>query len=403
MRYADRGIELAKSLCDRSFAGIATIAFSGEKASAEHQKNDRVAASEHFGTALKLAESFPEQRQPLFHALRLRLGATLGWLSYSSVQSNSSSSTESGPAGGLVCGMFANLEEPPSYLLDRPAAPYPGFWAMLAVYAVWYAPYDRVKSFAAPALQVTPQGQWYLAVWSAWQALFANELAKEDFDAALIAGLQYLRIQTIGSVLKGEDKDSSIIEYCNLETFELTAVQRDQWAEVVPSLAFEPILMTLCSIDKPVEIKLDKWGSTLRDAIGPNDVLMKNLKWMDIGLRATNGDDVAISEAKNTAQKSDEQTSQRLAQIICCAAKSLTPLDCIAAQASFLLGMPPVLYKTVVAQAFTRMVAKRWIYLATQQKFSLSSPMFYASRILDAASQTVPGPNVIVSCCTPPR
>jgi hypothetical protein len=148
--------------------------------------------------------------------------------------------------------------------------------------------------------------------------------------------------------------------------------------------------MTLCSIDKPVEINLDKWSSTLRDLIGPNDVLLKNLKWMDIGLRATNGDDAAISEAKNTAQKSDEQTSQRLAQIICCAAKSLSPLDCISAQASVLLGIPPVLYKTVFAQAFTRMVAKRWIYLATQQKFFLSSPMFYASRILDAASQIVP-------------
>ena len=390
LRYAERGIELAESLCDRNFAGIAAIAFSAEKAWAEHEKGDRVAASEHFETALKLAESFSEQTQLLFHALRLRLGATLGWLSYSSVHSDGSSSTQSELAGRPVCGMFANLEEPPTGLLNRAAAPYPGFWAMLAVYAAWYAPHDRVMSFAAPALKVTPQGQWYLAVWSARQALFANELANKDFDASLIAGLDYLRIQTIGSVLKEEGKDSIIIGYGDLDSFELTAVQRDQWAEVVPSLVFEPILMTLCSIDKPVEINLDKWSSTLRDVIGPNDVLLKNLKWMDIGLRATNGDDAAISEAKNTAQKSDEQTSQRLAQIICCAAKSLSPLDCISAQASVLLGMPPVLYKTVFAQAFTRMVAKRWIYLATQQKFCLSSPMFYASRILDAASQTVP-------------
>ena len=54
------------------------------------------------------------------------------------------------------------------------------------------------------------------------------------------------------------------------------------------------------------------------------------------------------------------------------------------------LQCQPVLYKTVLGQAFTRMVAKRWIYLATEQKFFLSSPMFYASRILGAASQTVP-------------
>jgi hypothetical protein len=390
LRYAERGIELAKSLCDRNFADIATIAFSAEKAWAEHEKGDRAAASEHFETALKLTESFSEQTQPLFHVLRLRLGATLGWLSYSSAHGDGSGSTQSELAFRPVSGMFANLEDPQTELVNRTAAPYPGFWAMLAVYAAWYASYDRVKFFATRALKETPQGQWYLAVWSARQALFTNELAKKDFDTALVAGLDYLRIQTIGSVLRIDGKESTIIDYCDLDSFELTEIQRDQWAQVVPSLVFEPILMTLCSTDTPVDINLDKWRSTLRDIFGPNNALSNNLKWMDVGLRATNGDDAAISEAKNTAQKSDEQISQRLAQIMCCAAKNLSPLDCISAQASVLLGMSPGLYKTVFAQAFTRMVAKRWIYLATQQKFFLSSPMFYASRILDAASQIVP-------------
>jgi hypothetical protein len=390
LRYAERGIELAKSLCDPNLAPIASIAFTAEKAWAEHEKGNRVAASEHFETALKLAESFSEQEQPLFHALRLRLGATLGWLSYSSVHSDGSSSTQSELAARPICGMFANLEEPPTELLNRAVAPYPGFWAMLAVYAAWYAPHDRVKSVAARALKATSQGQWYLGVWSARQALFANELAKEDFDAALIAGLDYLRIQTIGSVLRGEGKDSIITGYGDLDSFELTRAQRDQWAEVVPSLVFEPILMTLCSIDKPVEIDLDKWRNTICNVIGPNDVLLKNLEWIDIGLRATNGDDIAILKAKNTARNPDEQASQRLAQAICCAARSLSPVDCISAQAAVLLAMPLVLYKTVFTQAFTRMVAKRWIYLATRQKFFLSSPTFYASRILDTASQIVP-------------
>src|SRR4030095_13909443 len=118
-------------------------------------------------------------------------------------------------------------------------------------------------------------------------------------------------------------------------------------------LVFETCLMTLCSTDTPVDINLDKWRSTLRDIFGSNNALSNNLKWMDVGLRATNGDDAAISEAKNTAQKSDEQISQRLAQIMCCAAQNLSPLDCISAQAFVLLGMSPGLYKTVFAQAFT--------------------------------------------------
>ena len=62
--------------------------------------------------------------------------------------------------------------------------------------------------------------------------------------------------------------------------------------------------MTLCSIDKPVEIDFEKWSRTLCDLFGPNDVILKNLEWMDIGLRATNGDEDAISEAKNTGSKS---------------------------------------------------------------------------------------------------
>ena len=62
------------------------LPFPPKKRGRNTKKAIESAASEHFETALKLAESFPEQTQPLFHALRLRLGATLGWLSYSSVQ-----------------------------------------------------------------------------------------------------------------------------------------------------------------------------------------------------------------------------------------------------------------------------------------------------------------------------
>lgn len=341
---------------------------------------------------MKLAESFSEQRQPLFHALRLRVGATLGWLSYSSVHGDGSSSTQSELADRPVSGMFANLEEPPAQILDRAAAPYHGFWAMLAVYAAWHAPYDRVKSFTAQALKATLEGQWYLAVWSARQALFANDLAKENFDAAFISGLEYLRIQAIGSILKENGQESIMMGFSSLDSFELTAVQQDRWAEVVPSLVFEPILSTLCSTDKSLEINFEKCRRTFCNVFGSKEVILKNLEWMEIGLRATNRDEDAIQRAKRAGQDPIEQTPgvQRLAQLICCASKALSPLDCISAQASFLVAMPPVADKTVFGQAFTRMVAKRWIHLAKEQKFSLSSPSFYASRILSAASQNVP-------------
>ncbi|MBI2230211.1 MAG: hypothetical protein HYU46_14075 [Deltaproteobacteria bacterium] len=225
------------------------------------------------------------------------------------------------------------------------------------------------------------------------------DLAEESFDAALVSGLEYLRIQAIGSVLKEDGKESIMMGFADLDSFDLTQVLRDRWAEGVTSLVFEPILATVCSTDKPVEIDFDKWRRTLCDIFGSNDMILKNLEWMEIGLRATANDEDAIQKAKSTSQNPDEQTAgvQRLVQLICCASKGLSPADCISAQASFLIAMPAVLNKTVLGQAFTRMVARRWIYLATEQKFFLTSPTFYASRILGAASQTVP---TISECAT---
>ena len=332
--YANRGIDLAKALSDRNFARIVTITFSVEKAWAEHEKGNRVAAaSEQFEMALKLAESFPEQGKPLFHAVRLRLGAALGWLSYHSARGKDTS-----PQPAVVrpfCGMFADLEEPSIEILNREAAPYQSFWAMLANYAAWYSPSERVKSFASQALRLAALGQCYLAVWSASQALFASDLAQEDFDAAFLSGLDYLRIQTIGSVLKQEGKESVMLGFEDLDSVQLSAAHRNEWEATVSSLVFEPILMTLCSTGKPLKINIEKWRSTLRDVFGFNGVSLKNLEWIDIGLRAMNGDEAATTEAKSTAQKSDEQTpgAQRLAQIICCASKALSSLDCISAQA----------------------------------------------------------------------
>jgi len=390
-RYADRGRELADSLLDKIFAGIAVIAFYLEKAWAYQEEGDRVSAIEQFEMALKLAESFSDQRQPLFHILRLRFGHTLTWLSYSSGTESESGSKQLYGSSRPFCGMFANLESP-TQPLEKSGAPYQGLWAMLAKYAAWHVPNERLKFFAAQALRSTFDGQWYLAVWSARQALFASNLAHEDFDAALISGLEYLRIQTIGSVLRDEGKESIIEGYGELDSLELSMEQRSKWAEATPSLVFEPILMTLCSTDKPVEINFKNWSSILSDAFSYNDAILKNLEWVEIGLRATNGDGDVIAKAKNAAQNLTEETPaiQRLAQLICCASNALSVSECVSAQASFLLAMPRILHNTVFGHAFTRMVAKRWMFLAREQRFLISSPTFYVPRIQEAASQKVP-------------
>lgn len=52
--------------------------------------------------------------------------------------------------------------------------------------------------------------------------------------------------------------------------------------------------------------------------------------------------------------------------------------------------MSRILHDSVFAHAFTRMVAKRWMFLAREQRFLIGSPALYVPRILEAASQKVP-------------
>jgi len=295
------------------------IAFSLEKAWADHERGNRVSAVEEFEIALKLAEGFSDQKQPLFHILRLRFGHTLAWLSSSPAQDTNLSSDQPDRSGRPFCGMFANLEDPPTEALDKAGAPYQGFWAMLAKYAAWYAPQARVKSFAAQALRSTSEGQWYLAVWSAREALFASGLADEDFDAALISGLDLVRIEMIGSAVKEEGKESIIQGYGNFDSLELSIDLRSKCAEVTPFRVFEPILMTLCSTDSPPQIDFNNWRSMLANTFGSHDVILKSLEWLEIGSRAATGDEDATAKAKDLAKNSTGviPAVQRLAHLLC--------------------------------------------------------------------------------------
>ena len=163
------------------------------------------------------------------------------------------------------------------------------------------------------------------------------------------------------------------------------------WIELIPSQVFEPLLMTLASTDSQCQIDFNGWRDVLVRDLGSHDLIVNGLEWMEIGIRASQGSADAIAKAKDTALTASvtAPTTQRLAHIICCASKFLSITECISAQCSFLLSLPTTLENTVNVQAFTRLVAKRWIYLAQKQKFLLGSPAFHAPRILDKASGTV--------------
>jgi hypothetical protein len=263
---------------------------------------------------------------------------------------------------------------------------------MLAKYVAWDMPHERVKSLVKRALMPTPKGQWYLAVWTAHGALFTNYLATEDFDNALNSGLEYTRTQLVAAdVLEQSEEPPTTIEYGNFDFEELGIKLRDKWIELVPSQVFEPLLMTLASTDPPCQIDFNRWHDVLVKNFGSHNSIVSGLEWMEIGTRASQGNADAIAKAKDTAMTASvtAPAAQRLAHVICCASKFLPIKECISAQYSFLISIPIRLENTVYAQAFTRLVAKRWIYLAEKQKFMLGSPAFYAPRIRDTASRTV--------------
>ena len=166
----------------------------------------------------------------------------------------------------------------------------------------------------------------------------------------------------------------------------------NQWVEAIPFRVFEPILMTLGSADKSPQINFNAWRRVLTKTLGTHDLIYTTLECLEIGLRASAGDTDAIERAHSIARNSPPviPAVQRLGQVICCASKTLAIRECIAAQASYLLAMPSPLDKTLIADAFTRMVAKRWRDFATTQKFLIGLPAFYSPIILQAASQRVP-------------
>jgi hypothetical protein len=72
--YARRGVELLELLPDNTLNGIAKIAFTIETGWAHHEAGEKISAFNHFETALRLLERFPDQQQRLFHNLRFRYG-----------------------------------------------------------------------------------------------------------------------------------------------------------------------------------------------------------------------------------------------------------------------------------------------------------------------------------------
>ena len=394
-RYAARGLDLAESLPSWPFTEVAKIAFRAELGWVEHERNDRSSSTKEFGNVLTALESFPDQSYPLFHILRLRVGHTLMWMVEFTRSDQTSPSTGEQEYSRPFCGMFANLDDPPAVSQARPGAPYEGLWSLLAKYASWSIPQDQLRPLTDRALAVTPRGQWYLSVLISWEARFANDLASADLDSAVVSGINYVATQVLSSeirISRGDEPVESL--YGNFQdlTRQLSSNDLNKVVEALPLRVLEPVLMTLCSVISPPKVDLTKWRQVFRDLLGHIDLPESALNWIEVGRKAAAGDKDSILTAKHATwnQTPAGPAGQHFAHLICCSSINIQAAECLGLQASFLLQILKPLNGTVYAEAFTRMVAKRWNDFAQHQKFLIASPKLYVPKILEATSPQVP-------------
>lgn len=394
-QYAARGLDLAASQPDSPFTQVAKIAFRAELGWVEHERNDRLSSTNVFENVLNSLESFPDQSDPLFHILRLRVGHTLTWMADFIPSDQKSPSTSEPENSRPFCGMFANFDDPPAGSQARAGAPYEGFWALLAKYGSWAIPRDQLRSYTDRGLAVTPQGQWYMSVLISWEARFANDLASVDLDSAVVSGINYVASQVLSSGLRKSRGDEPIEKlYGNFQDLlrQLSSNDLSKVADALPAHVLEPVLMTLCSLISPPDIDLAKWRQLFTDLFGPIDLLESALNWIEVGRKAATGDEDSILTAKHATwnQAPIGTAGQRFAPLICSSSNNIEAAKRLSLQASFLLQILKPLNGTVYASAFTRMVARRWGQFAQHQKFMIASPNLYVPMIIEATSPQVP-------------
>lgn len=397
--FVTRGFELTESLPNSPLKQVAIIGLHAESGWVNHEQGNMVSAANEFEKVLKNIESFPDQSNLLFHMLRLRFGHMLAWVAHFLKGRQESTEGQAQDYKRPFCGMFVNLEDPPGEVISRKPVPQLAYWAMLASYAAWVLPRTSIRAWAERGRLSTSEGQFQIAVWVSWDAVFANDLSLCDFNAAFQSGLENVGCGILAEQIgKGKNIQDLTNIYGDFKNWsqQLSPHSLDELAGNFPSIVIDPILMTLCSmISSPSvpSIDLMKWRESLINILGEREIITTILDWITIALRSIDRDEASIRKVREFAFTSLPGVSaneHRMAQLICCGSLNLSVKENLGAQTSILLSLSQRQYITTYEVAFTRMVTKRYIHLAENQRFLLSSPSMYCPRIRKAASSKVP-------------
>ena len=396
-RCASYGKKLSTAIQDELLSQTVRIAFDAEMCLIAHFMGEFGDASMLFQKVLEDLEKFPNQEYQQFRFLHMKFGHTAAWASYTlgSESFALSEKSESHLAKPSV-GWFSNIEKLPEELMKHPAPIYPLTWSMVAMYAAWSGQREVVKACAKRAMVQTQEGQYYLAVQKAWEALFACDINAKEFDSAFYSGLEYARLFNLGSECYKKESTWDPLQPMDLEATvkKLEPILVRELGESVTGLIIEPLFMAICSVEESPKIDLQGWASHIEGILGREKEFASTLSWVNMGILAIFGDEAAndkIMEDIRDPSRIPERI-RRLAMLFQCASKALPLNDNLSAQSSMLLQIAVPFRGTIWGAAFCRMVAKRWRYMVENQRFMLASPSLSAPGILRLAS--IPNPTV---------
>ena len=393
--FAERGLQTSQYLIVEGMGELALICFEAELGWSSHEKGDFDEAVKHFESVLSKMEQVSDQEYPLFNIFRLRFGSALGWLSHTWKMNSTVIQSETSILKPFA-GMFANFEDPPEETKDHTVQAYPLLWAHLAKYSASFGDMDFIDSISKRAIIRIDGKQFFLALTETQHAIYLNSLVNREFDRAFDAGMEYAKLFAMlpdYKTLMGERWNLN--EPVDIDRYLQNLDQGfyDKWSEGLSTLILEPMMIFICALDEQPKFDFSRWVDQFINTFGEEHRSVKFVKWMGKVISAVFGGSDAIEMIRRNAWETSSESEQtrRLSILAMSVSSNIQLSETLSAQFSMLKTMMlPVMANSHWAIFFYRMVAKRWTYLANNQKFLMLSPGIWSDKILDAISVLAP-------------
>jgi len=393
--FAERGLQTSQYLIIEKMKELALMSFEAELGWSCHEKGDLDEATRNFESVLTKMEQVLNQEYPLFNIFRLRFGSALAWLSHTWKMNDTVIQLKTSISKPFA-GMFANFEDPPEETKDHTVQAYPLLWAHLAKYSASFADMDFIDSIAKRAKIRIDGKQFFLALTKTYHAIYLNSMVKREFDRALEAGMAYAKLFAMLPDYKTSMGDRwNLNEPVDIDSHLQNLDQGfyDKWSESLSAFILEPMMMYICALDEQPKFDFSRWVDQFMNTFGEQHRSVKFIKWMKKAISAAFGNRDAIEMIRKDAWEASIESEQirRLSILAMCVSSNAQLSETLSAQFSMLKTMMlPVMANSCWAIFFYRMVAKRWTYLANNQKFLMVSPRIWSDKIIYAILVSAP-------------